>query len=486
MIDFQAYLLSGWQIFLILLGVLLAGLTSSHAVMYKRDARSALLWVAFIWFLPIAGSLLYAVLGVNRVRRRAIILRGDIQPITSSPTVAPGDPDHLESAFGEELDQWRPHFHALRQITSRPLLPGNSMEVLINGEEAYPAMMHAIDQAEETVGFASYIFDHCPVGIEFMEAFRRARSRGVQVRVLVDSTGSKYSWPTIFKALREAGIPCAKFLPFSAIKRPLTLNLHNHRKLLTVDGRIGFTGGMNIRQGHLTQSGEKNPVQDLQFKLTGPVVAHMQEAFVNDWYFSSHETLSEDLWFPPLGQTGEVYARGITDGPDEDLDKLLWALLSACHSARQSIHIMTPYFLPDPSLISALCLAAMRGVEVHILLPEKNNLPFVQWATHAMLWQVLVKGCRVWESPPPFDHGKLMLVDGHWALVGSANWDPRSLRLNFEFNVECYHPEIVRHLESVLAGKIKQSREVTLQDMDARSIPVRIRDGLMRLATPYL
>jgi cardiolipin synthase len=484
--DLQAYLLPGWQIFLIFLGLLMAGLTSSHAVMYKRDARSALLWVAFIWFLPIAGSLLYGVLGVNRVRRRALILRGDMEQFTSCPAVTPGDPENLQSAFGEELDQWRPHFHALRQITSRPLLPGNSMDVLVNGEEAYPAMVHAIDQAQETVGFASYIFDHCPAGIEFVEAFRRAKNRGVEVRVLVDSTGSLYSWPTIFKALHEAAIPCAKFLSFSAIKRPLTLNLHNHRKLLVVDGRIGFTGGMNIRQGHMTKSAEKNQVQDLQFKFTGPVVAHMQEAFVNDWYFSSDERLSEDLWFPSLGQTGEVYARGITDGPDEDLDKLLWTLLSACHTARKSIHIMTPYFLPDASLISALCLAAMRGVEVHILLPAKNNLPFVQWATHAMLWQVLVKGCRVWESPPPFEHGKLMLVDGHWALVGSSNWDARSLRLNFEFNVECYHPGTVRHLERILDSKIAQSKEVTLEDMDARSVPVRIRDGVMRLATPYL
>lgn len=137
-------------------------------------------------------------------------------------------------------------------------------------------------------------------------------------------------------------------------------------------------------------------------------------------------------------------------------------------------------------MISALCLASMRGVRVDILLPEKNNLPFVQWATQAMLWQVLIKGCRVWATPPPFDHGKLMLVDGHWALVGSANWDPRSLRLNFEFNVECYHPETVEKLERILHEKMERSREVTLESLNRRSIPVKLRDGCMRLATPYL
>ena len=128
----------------------------------------------------------------------------------------------------------------------------------------------------------------------------------------------------------------------------------------------------------------------------------------------------------------------------------------------------------------------MRGVRVDILLPEKNNLPFVQWATQAMLWQVLIKGCRVWATPPPVDHGKLMLVDGHWALVGSANWDPRSLRLNFEFNVECYHPETVGKLERILHEKMERSREVTLESLNRRSIPVKLRDGCMRLATPYL
>lgn len=168
------------------------------------------------------------------------------------------------------------------------------------------------------------------------------------------------------------------------------------------------------------------------------------------------------------------------------MNKLLWVILSACHVARKTLTIMTHYFLPDATLVSALCLASMRGVKVDILLPEKNNLPLVQWATQAMLWQVLIKGCRVWATPAPFDHGKLMLVDGHWALVGSANWDPRSLRLNFEFNVECHHPETVEQLEKILHEKMERSREVTLESLNRRSIPIKLRDGCMRLATPYL
>ena len=486
MSELQSYFENGWQVFGIILGLLLAAFSSSHALIYKRDSRSAILWVAFIWILPIAGSLLYAFFGINRVKRRALMLRGDMEHVSSKSVVEHGDLRHLNSTFGAEFEQWHPHFHAVREITERPLLPGNDMRILINGDEAYPAMINAMDEARETIGFATYIFDHCPVGLEFIDAFERAIKRGVEVRVMVDSTGSRYSWPSIFKALKASGVPCARFLPFSAIKRPLTLNLHNHRKLLIVDGRVGFTGGMNIRQGHLLKGKSRNTVQDMHFCFKGPVVAHLQEAFVDDWFFSDGEKLSRKKWFPSLDQEGEMFARGISDGPDEDLDKLLWVLLSACHVARKSILIMSPYFLPEATLISALCLASMRGVKVDILLPEKNNLPFMQWATHAMLWQVLVKGCRVWATPPPFDHGKLMLVDGHWALVGSANWDSRSLRLNFEFNVECYHPETVKTLETILHKKMEHSKEITLDALNNRSLPAKIRDGLTRLATPYL
>jgi len=478
--------LSQWQTLSIVFGLLLATFSSSHAVIYKRDSRSAALWVAFIWMLPIAGSFLYALFGINRVKRRALLLRGKMEHVTSELMAGQGDLQHPGPCFGSPLEQWRPHFDAVKDITDRPLLPGNDMQVLVNGEQAYPAMIQAIDAATETIGFASYIFDHCPVGLEFVDAFKRAINRGVEVRVLVDSTGSRYSWPPIFKALKASQIPCARFLPLSAIKRPLTLNLHNHRKLLIVDGRVGFTGGMNIRQGHFINGKSKHRVQDLHFCFEGPVVTHFQEVFFDDWFFSYGEKLCRKKWFPSLQHQGEAFARGISDGPDEDLNKLLWVILSACHVARKTLTIMTPYFLPDATLVSALCLASMRGVKVDILLPEKNNLPFVQWATQAMLWQVLIKGCRVWATPAPFDHGKLMLVDGHWALVGSANWDPRSLRLNFEFNVECHHPETVEQLEKILHEKMERSREVTLESLNRRSIPIKLRDGCMRLATPYL
>jgi len=267
----------------------------------------------------------------------------------------------------------------------------------------------------------------------------------------------------------------------------MTLNLRNHRKLLAVDGQIAFTGGMNIRQGNVLAASPRHPVQDLQFRVEGPLVAQLQAAFANDWAFTTGETLHGEVWFPEPRPTGRgVIARVITDGPDADFETLRLTLLAALAEAQTSVQILTPYFLPDPALITALNLAALRGVRVDIVLPAKSNLPFVHWASRAMWWQVLERGCRIWLTPPPFDHSKLMIVDGHWVLLGSANWDTRSLRLNFELNVECYGREFAHEMAVVLGKKLHGAREVTKAEVDKRTIPGKLRDATARLFSPFL
>ncbi|HTA95210.1 MAG TPA: phospholipase D-like domain-containing protein, partial [Verrucomicrobiae bacterium] len=204
------------------------------------------------------------------------------------------------------------------------------------------------------------------------------------------------------------------------------------------------------------------------------------------WFFCAKETLAGENWFPQLSESGNVIARAITDGPDADYDKLRLTLLAALADAQASVQILTPYFLPDSALVTALNLASLRGVRVDIILPAKNNLAFVQWASRAMWWQVLERGCHVWLTPPPFDHSKLMIVDGHWVFLGSANWDARSLRLNFELNVECYGREFAQEMEKVIVKKISVAREVKLSEVDGRSLPAKLRDAIARLFSPYL
>jgi cardiolipin synthase len=209
-------------------------------------------------------------------------------------------------------------------------------------------------------------------------------------------------------------------------------------------------------------------------------------ALAFDWTFTTRETLEGDEWFPPLEPVGEVVARGIPDGPDEDFEMLLLTLLGAVSQATSSIRLATPYFLPDPTLIDALRIAALRGVRVEVVLPERGNLRFVEWAAAAQLPQIMKWGCRVYLSRPPFDHSKILVVDGRWSLIGSANWDPRSLRLNFEYAVECYSERLAEQLERLLDARIAGGRPLTLAELRARSLPVRLRDGVARLAQPYL
>jgi cardiolipin synthase len=456
-------------------------LASAHALLHKRDTRAATLWIGFIWLMPAVGPLLYLALGVNRIRRRALLLG-------VHKTTRRGIPEDLGEPEHEGAEHLKLLARVVSRVVNRSLTPGNHVQPLVNGDEAFPAMLAAIESAKHTLSMVSYIFDNDASGKLFADALGRAVKRGVAVRVLIDAAGTRYSWPPITYKLKHAQVPFAKFLPASLLTpwRVATINLRNHRKILVVDGQTAFTGGMNIRHGNVLADQPGSPVRDLHFRVAGPVVTQLQDAFANDWAFTTGEILDGKIWFPKLQESGSVIARVITDGPDADYDKLRLTLLAALAEAQTSVQILTPYFLPDNALVTALNLAALRGVRVDIVLPAKNNLPFVHWASRAMWWQVLERGCRIWLTPPPFDHSKLMIVDGHWVLSGSANWDARSLRLNFELNVECYGREFAHEMAAVLGKKLHRAREVTLAEVDGRALPAKLRDAAARLFSPFL
>jgi len=467
-----------------------AALASVHALLHKRDSRSATLWIGIVWLMPAVGPLLYLVFGVNRIRRRAIKL-GVHKPFSRDVPENLGEPEHDGAEHLKHLAR------VVSRVTTQPLTTGNKIEPLINGDVAFPAMLAAIDAAQKSVTLVSYIFDNDESGRKFIAALERAMQRGVAVRVLVDAAGTRYSFPPITFKLRAAKIPFAKFLPNSILTpwRVATINLRNHRKALIIDGQIAFTGGMNIRHGNVLGDNPASPVQDLHFRVTGPVVTELQEAFASDWAFTTEEILDSDIWFfnsetrflkADAQNTGDIIARVIPDGPDGDFENLQLTLLAALAEAQTSVKILTPYFLPDTALISALNLAALRGVKVDIILPAKNNLPPVHWASRSLWWQVLERGCKIWLTPPPFDHSKLMIVDGHWVLLGSANWDARSLRLNFELNVECYSRAFAEEMEKIIAQKISNAHEVTLTETDSRRISGKLRDAIARQFSPYL
>lgn len=459
---------------------------ASHVVLTKRDTRAAIGWAGIIVLTPFLGAALYFTFGINRLHRRARRLLKIQGKAKGSRGLSHCPPDTVQRALGQDRAHVAPLADFVGRVTGLPLLDGNAVTPLTSGDRAYAEMLAAIDQAERTVSLATYIFDNDAAGKLFVDALQRAVARGVEVRVLIDDVGTRYTWPSIKGKLREASIPFATFLPTLIPWKLHYSNLRSHRKILVVDGRLGFTGGMNIRQGTMESNCGPHPLCDLHFRIEGPVVAHLQETFVLDWEFCTAETLDGPAWFPALTPQGNVLARGIADGPDLDFDKIRLTIHCGIDCAQRSIHIVTPYFLPDQTLILALNVAAMRGVDVNILIPKRNNLKLVQWACTAQLWQVLQRGCKVWLTPPPFDHTKIMLVDDAWSFIGSANWDPRSLRLNFEFNVECYDRELAANLRNLVDLKRQAAQPITLEEVDSRPLPIRLRDGIARLATPYL
>lgn len=450
--------------------------SAAHAVLNKRDTRAVIAWAGLIILLPLGGSILYWLLGVNRIKRRARALR-ESTGRGSLPLAT--EPARVDA-------RWQPLSMVGDALGLPPMSVGNRVTPLINGDEAYPQMLAAIDSARHSISLATYIFDHDRAGREFRDALIRARQRNVQVRVLIDGVGARYSRRSMARQLRRMDVPTRLFLPMHLPRSLAAFNLRNHRKLLIVDGMTGFTGGMNLRAGNLLADPGRHPVQDVQFLVEGPVVAQMQQIFTGDWHFASGEWLSGEDWFPPLVRVGNALARGVPDGPDEHFETLRLIIHAAVAEAREQVTVMTPYFLPDDALITALNGAALRGIQVNILLPERNNLRLVQWASQALYWQLLERGCRIWLTPPPFDHTKLLLVDREWILLGSANWDPRSLRLNFEFDLECLDPALGARLGDWIELRRADAREISLDEVLGRPLPIQLRDGAARLLTPYL
>ena len=462
-------LIDPWLVLVLSLGC--AAFATIHALLTKPDPRSAFGWIVVCWLFPLGGAICYGLFGINRVRARAQqLLGGKYTPVPPPPRSVRDDSpaDHL-MRIGDAVTQWT-------------RMSGNAIEALENGENAFPKMLEAIAGAQHTVWLATYIFETDPVGRQFIQALAAAVARGVQVRVLIDGVGEWYSWPHAVHELRRAGVVAARFLPPSLVPLRLSLNMRNHRKLLLVDGCTGFLGGMNIG-GREVGKADVRRMADLHFKVRGPVLQQLGSAFQIDWQFAAAENLKVP-GAPP--SSGECVCRVITDGPDDDNDKLLFVMLGAVSMAREQLLVMTPYFIPPPELTSALQSAALRGVEVTLVLPERSNLRYVDWACRRWLAPLVDRGVQVFLQPPPFAHTKLLVMDGSYAQIGSANLDPRSLRLNFEIAMEVYDAATCQWLSRYIIEARDRSKVLTMAKLETTNIAAKLRDSLCWLMSPYL
>ncbi len=476
---------------IVILGVIAGVIAAFHALLQKRDPRSALGWTAVCLLFPGVGAVFYLLFGVNRIRSRAKNWnargRWEISPQLRHTA---GRWDQSSPSSSAQMAAFFSLVRVSEAVSGLPLVEGCRLLPLFNGEEAYPSMLQAIVEARRRIFLSTYIFETNAMGKEFTEALGKAHDRGVDVRVLIDGAGTHYSRPRIQKLLKRRGIPHRLFLPLTFSPRSIHLNLRTHRKLLIVDGEVGFTGGMNIGSRHCVKDpNNSNPTQDIHFKVEGPVLSQLQEAFLMDWSFAQGSgavsRVEEDLSCSEVLR-GKALARGIIAGPNEDFEKLRWIVNASITCAQRRIRIMTPYFIPDGEMTASLTTAALRGVEVEIILPGKNNLPYVKWASQALFEELLHFGVKIYYQPPPFAHSKFMVIDDFFSLVGSANLDPRSLILNFEFNLEVYDRDLAQRLIEHFEKVKLNSQVITAAYLQARPFYKKVRDSLCKLFSPYL
>lgn len=460
--------------------VVAAPVAIAHALLYKRDYRAALGWIGVSLLFPVAGPLLYFFFGVNRLRRRARKLTGSDEPpaffgyvssATKAPQVASTQDDHYLAIIG-------------RNASGIDLEGGNRVELLQNGDAMYPRLVEAIRGAEHRAWISSYIFSGEGIGSEVADALAHAAKRGVDTRVLIDGIGALYTGRSLRRRLQGTQVKFAEFLPPRLFPPSLYLNMRNHRKIAVIDHETAFFGGLNIDDRHLVEAPRvPAPHEDVHFQVHGRAVNSFATLFAADWYAATRERLEI------RGETrdeGDVRLRVIDGGPDESLYRLPMTLLGVASGAKKRIRIMTPYFLPQRELTGALQAAAVRGVQVEILVPEKSNLRYVDWASRHQLWEFLKWGVQVRLEPLPFAHSKLFLVDDDYVLGGSANIDPRSLRLNFEVGVEMFDADLANRVHAYFDEKWQPARPLSLKDVDERSLPARLRDGFFWLFSGYL
>ena len=475
------WLIFHWVTIIVVLHIGLSVVTSLHVLLYKENDRTSLAWIGLVIFSPVLGSLFYWLFGINRIKRIAK---------REHPQKLKQDFRYQEDCvdFHGQPDYWHSAIIAGYAIHPVNYVDSNRIEPLVNGDNAYPAMIESIQAAKNHIVLSSYIFDYDSLGRKFVTALAQAKERGVVVHVLLDGIGVGYSWRKSDRALKKRGVKTAQFLPAISLTGIRFINLRNHRKILCVDGREAYIGGMNISKGNLVNSA-KHPIDDVHFKVTGPVIDQVSQVFIEDWFFATGELIKFPPYHPdvtkPKGRSS-VVSRVIQDGPDEFHNRIRWTLINALVCAQQSVRIITPYFIPDQTLMTSLHAAALRGVSVEIIVPEHSNILFVDWVMEANYLRIIEHGIKIYKNKRPFDHSKLVLIDDVWSFIGSTNWDARSLEFNFEINLECFDTGLNSQLTELFDNK-KRNSTLILED-EVKYLPVykKIRNNLFRLFSPYL
>ena len=481
-----------------LLHILCFVLVCLYCLRHRKHPSSTILWIFITWSFPILGATLFVVFGIDRVtprgqrkreRNESLLLArnntaADVLPLAywrARKDLEPDIQNHAINRMNRAVDTLTPDF---------PLLAGNHIIPLIGGNETFPAMLQAIREAKHHIHFQCFIIRNDKIARTFFEALAARAREGISVRILFDRFGSTHAILSGF-FMRYRKIPNLEIQGWTQVnllKRRAQINLRNHRKILIVDGKSGFFGGINLDQVNLPGT-NREAHRDYHFMATGPVVQQLQYAFLQDWYYMTDEspkTLLREHFFPVHERTGNTPARLIPSGPAAEEHAIEDAFFLLTAMANEQLLIVTPYFVPSPSLITALRAAALRGVDVHLILPEYNNHFYAGWAARAFYTELLQSGVRIFLRHPPFIHAKAVIVDAEIVTVGTANWDLRSLRLNYETNLLAYDKTLADQLKQSILEDEAHSREIHLAGWEARPQWQRLLENACALLSPIL
>jgi len=454
----------------------------------NRDPSSTVAWIMVLFLVPGAGIFLYFYIGRNHRKQKTFIKKRREDYIILN---------HLLSeqlSFTNYGELFKKNFNDTRgkiiplllNNTKSPITTNNKVKVLQNGEITFSEMLDAINNAKDHIHMEYFIIKDSHIGRKFKQALIEKAKEGLEVRFIYDAVGSFRLDDNFLKPLRDAGVQVEVFLPVTLPLFGSRLNYRNHRKILVVDGKIGFVGGINIGDEYLGKNKKMGFWRDTHLKIQGEAVYVLQGIFLADWYFVSKEAIDDFKYFPPQGYCGEKIVQIASSGPDSYWASIHQAYFSAINSARDRVYITTPYLVPDEGILLALKTAALRGVDVRLLLPIKPDHRTVFWASKSHFVELLEAGVRIYQYGKGFVHGKVFVVDNNFTSIGTANLDIRSFKLNFEVNAFIYDKEVNSKMARDFFEDLRVSKKVLLDEYKNRPLIHKVKESIARVFSPIL
>lgn len=453
----------------------------------NRSPVKTLSWVMVVLLIPFVGILIYIFFGQEYRKRKIFSRKGlkDLEQFTENATIQIRE---IGEFLRGQSDAVREKEHLMRLMLNSNkavLTRSNQIEVLIDGDQTFPAMMNSIRDAKRFIHMQFYRLDFDDLGREFISVLMEKAEAGIVVRIIFDDVGS-WSFPnSTIKKMKSAGV---EIFPFMPVRFPLftnKINFRNHRKIMVIDGTHGYIGGLNIARKYLFGLKVLGKWRDTHLRIDGEAVASLNSIFLIDWFFVSGNALTHLPEYSPVAGSGrDCLVQVASSGPDSDWASIMQVYFSAIATARHSIFISTPYFSPDESILTALKTASLSGVEVRLLIPVRADSAIAHWNSFSYIAELLDAGVRIFLYQKGFNHSKYMIVDGVFSIVGSANVDIRSFELNFEVTALIYDEKFASKMLVVFGNDIRNSEQVVPEEWDNRKRSWRYKESLARILGP--